>query len=46
MYENRDNFMKEYKNKRRYLDSVFNQIPIYIVKKGEVGLDGAVVKLF
>ncbi|KRX08466.1 hypothetical protein PPERSA_12947 [Pseudocohnilembus persalinus] len=39
--ENKQNFLKDYIEHRGYLKSVFDKIPIYIVRKEDIGLDGA-----
>lgn len=33
--------MKEYKDRKKYLDYVFDKIPVYIVMEEDIGLNGA-----
>jgi len=38
--ERKDEFMKEYKARRTYM-KLFDKLPIYIVMRDEIGLEGA-----
>lgn len=43
LLKNKESFMKEYMDNRPYLKTVFDKIPIYVIKEKDIGLDGAFV---